>query len=148
METIKSALQDKTAAGLYILTTPITPETLQNLATEAGYSFSYLQGHDVASEAAFMDKIKEAAQFPDYFGKTDESLQDCLHDMDHWHPRKKGYVLLYEDFQNLAAGDEEAFEMVIEMFQDGIQFWRERGKKPFYIFLKGDTTFLPTAPTL
>ncbi|MBI5931768.1 MAG: barstar family protein [Chloroflexi bacterium] len=148
MEKIKSILSNKSAAGLYLLTSPVTAGALHTLAEEQKFSFSHLHGEAVATEDAFMDEIQQAANFPDYFGRMDESIIDCIQDLDHWYPRKKGYVFLYDDFHNLAKGAPETFEMVIECFQEGLHFWQERGQKPFYIFMRGDSAFLPTIPTI
>ncbi len=145
MEKIKSILQNKSAAGLYLLTSPVTAETLQALAEAQKFSFSHLHGQAVATEDAFMDEIQRAANFPDYFGRMDESIVDCLQDLDHWYPRRKGFVFLYDAADQLASGDPEAFDMVIDCFQQGLQFWRERGNKPFYFFVSGANLTLDEA---
>lgn len=137
MEKIKSILQNKSAAGLYLLTSPIPVEALQAFAEEQKFSFSHVRGQGVATEDAFMDEIQRAGNFPDYFGRMDESIVDCLQDLDHWYPRRKGFVFFYDYADQLAFGDPETFDMVMDCFQQGLQFWRERGQKPFYIFLSG-----------
>ncbi len=148
MEKIESVLQNKSAAGLYLLTSPVTAETLQTLAEQQKFSFSHLHGQGVATEDAFMDEIQRAANFPDYFGRMDESIVDCLQDLDHWYPRRKGFVFLYDDADQLASSEPETFEMVIDCFQQGLHFWRERGQKPFYIFIRGVSAFLPAVPAI
>lgn len=148
METIQSILHNKAASGLYLLVSPISAEQLHTLVEEHKFSFSHLKGQEVATEDAFMDEIQRAANFPDYFGRLDESIVDCLQDMDHWYPRKKGFVILYDHAHQLAKGAPDTFEMVIDCFEQGLHYWRERGHKPFFVFLQGEDLPLSDITTL
>jgi hypothetical protein len=79
-------------------------------------------------ERPLFDAIGEALQFPDWFGRNWDALEDCLTDLS-WR-KAQGHVLLFESF---AQGDE--LGVLIDVLGAAAQFWRQRRRPFFAVFV-------------
>jgi hypothetical protein len=72
--------------------------------------------------------IAGALGFPSWFGANWDALEDSLSDLS-WRPRE-GYVLI---FRSYPGGD--ALGILADVLRSAAQFWAERGKPFFAVFL-------------
>lgn len=74
-----------------------------------------------------LDAIAKALDFPGWFGRNWDALEDCLGDLS-WRPGA-GHVLVFESFPR---GDE--LGVLIDVLRSSAQFWAERAR-PFFAVL-------------
>ena len=63
--------------------------------SSVGLHVSEMSGKNIRSEADLFSAIAKVLNFPDYFGKNWDALDECLRDLE-WIPAK-GYVLIIRD---------------------------------------------------
>ena len=74
------------------------------------------------------EAIAEALQFPEWFGRNWDALEDCLTDLS-WR-KAEGHVLLFESF---AEGDE--LGVLIDVLGAAAEFWAQRRRPFFAVFV-------------
>ena len=75
-----------------------------------------------------MQAVAVALEFPDWFGKNWDALEDCLSDLS-WR-EAEGHVLVFE---HAAAGDE--LGILTDVLAASADFWKARGKPFFAVFI-------------
>jgi hypothetical protein len=74
------------------------------------------------------DRMAEALDFPDWFGRNWDALEDCLGDLS-WR-RAAGHVLLFDAFP---GGDE--LGVLLDVLRSSAQYWAGRGRPFFAVFV-------------
>lgn len=69
--------------------------------------------------------IGRVLAFPEWFGVNLDALHDCLVDMG-WRPAQ-GYIILLEHCENLLRNDAAGFGMLLKVFADAAEEWRNQG---------------------
>jgi hypothetical protein len=92
----------------------------------------------VKTPRADMASIAAALDFPDWFGKNWDALEDCLTDLS-WR-EAGGHVLVFEHAQ---PGDD--LGVLIDVLRSSAEFWAGRGK-PFFAVFIDPTAQLPLPP--
>lgn len=90
-----------------------------------------LQG--VATKDAFLDAVASSLQFPDWFGRNWDALEDCLTDMS-WHPAP-GYVAILSHADDFRNKEEAEFLLALRVFQSAAESWRAEGV-PFWTLVE------------
>jgi RNAse (barnase) inhibitor barstar len=75
-----------------------------------------------------LTNIAAALNFPDWFGRNWDALEDCLTDLS-WR-EAPGYVLLFEQPR---AGDD--LGVLTDVLRSSAEFWAGRGKPFFAVFI-------------
>ena len=75
-----------------------------------------------------MQAVAVALEFPDWFGKNWDALEDCLSDLS-WR-EAEGHVLVFE---HAAAGDE--LGILTDVLAASADSWKARGKPFFAVFI-------------
>ena len=91
----------------------------------------------VVENGVLLDRIAAALQFPGWFGRNWDALEDCLSDLS-W-SKARGHVLLLENGRELASSDSRT---LIEVLGAAAAHWRGKGR-PFFAVVVGDATGLP-----
>lgn len=81
---------------------------------------------DAADEV--LESIARALQFPAWFGRNWDALEDCLGDLS-WR-QGSGHVLLFEAYPR---GDD--LGVLLDVLRATAQYWAERGRAFFAVFL-------------
>ena len=124
-----AVLSDVSRSGVYSL----TPSNRQGLEAEtAGFAYFQVNLSGLKSKAAVLDKIGSALDFPQYYGKNFDALNDCLSDLE-WQPAN-GYVLFVDGARAFHDADPKNFAILLEVFQSAAETWRDAGK-PFWVLL-------------
>ena len=84
----------------------------------------------VAEKGALLDRISSALQFPGWFGRNWDALEDCLSDLS-W-SKARGHVLLFENGKELGAPDSKT---LIEILGAAAAHWRGKDRSFFAVFL-------------
>ena len=71
-----------------------------------------LDGSEITSGEQFLDAVAAALDFPDYFGRNWDALDDCLFDVD------EPTVVEWTDADRLANADPESYEMALRCFAE------------------------------
>ncbi len=135
MKKITGILGDHGASGVYLLKGESPVAELEELATQRGYRFFHLKGEDVKNKTQFLAVAAETFKFPEYFGHNWDSFEECINDMS-WHDAK-GFVILFEQFEQLADSSPGDFETALGIFRDAAQTWKDEGKA-WYMVLRGN----------
>jgi hypothetical protein len=88
-------------------------------------------GLDVAridAQQGVLEAIAKALDFPEWFGRNWDALEDCLGDLS-WRAGS-GHVLLFEGFPR---GDE--LGVLIDVLRSSAQFWAGRSRPFFAVFI-------------
>ncbi|MFG1998247.1 barstar family protein [Spirillospora sp. NPDC048911] len=105
-------------------------------AERAGLRVFRLDGHAAKGKESFLRMCAEAFQFPDWFGNNWDALEDCLTDLS-WAPGRKGYLVGYEAWAELAAADQGSFRTALDVFAEAVESWRD-SDSPMTVLLIGD----------
>lgn len=127
-------LQDAAKSGVY-RTSRIDPIADAVLGSKLGFARVPLK--DVREKTGLLRTIASKLAFPDWFGDNWDALEDCLSDLS-WR-EGEGHVLVFEGFQGLPADD---VGVLREVLAAAAEFWRERGKPFFAIFIDPGRTLL------
>ena len=89
---------------------------------------------DVHDKQSLLDAIASALDFPEWFGRNWDALEDCLTDLS-W-KKASGYVLLLEHSAEFARRLPHELAVAIEVFESVAEYWDERDK-PFWTLFGG-----------
>ncbi|HLH31485.1 MAG TPA: barstar family protein [Terriglobia bacterium] len=134
MEPLAKQLADAQQSGVHELTR--RPEEIEQASNQAGLAVFRIDIRNAGDKNAFLNRIAEVLQFPDWFGYNWDALNDCLTDLE-WLPHKAGYVLIFENSGRFAAGKKPDFDKAIEVFRSASEYWKGEGR-PFWVFLPPD----------
>ena len=112
-------LTDAARSGVY-RTTRGAP--VLDAAREAG-----LDAARIDAEQALFERVAQALDFPDWFGRNWDALEDCLGDLS-WRGAA-GQVLLFEGYPRGAE-----LRQLLDVLRSSAQYWAPRGR-PFFAVL-------------
>ena len=90
----------------------------------------------VAEKGALLERISAALQFPGWFGRNWDALEDCLADLS-W-SKARGHVLLFENARGVSPADRRT---LTEILSAAAAHWR--GKKSFFAVFIGEADGSP-----
>lgn len=93
-------------------------------AGEEGWRAYHLDGRRARGKDAFLALCAEVFGFPDWFGGNWDALEDCLADLS-WAGARKGFVVLYESWAELAEADQASFRTALAVFKGAVEIWRD-----------------------
>ena len=121
-------LRDAAAAGLHACDHDLDAWTAA--AAAAGLMVVRVDLEHCSTKAAILDAFADACGLPEYFGGNWDALDECLRD-DAWHepPAAARHGMLWRIDGAATAVREvpEAFETLVEILDDAVESWRERG---------------------
>lgn len=96
-------------------------ETVEWLRSHA-YDVVEFDAGSWASDAEMYDDVAPALNFPDYFGRNLDALNDCMSDLasgDYgWRPEVTGLVIVLRAFDAFAAVDRRTAQSMLDIFAD------------------------------
>lgn len=135
MSKLLARLQDASRSGTY--RAPRGDEILDALrGTE--FDLARIDLTSVSDKDQLLGRFAAALAFPDWFGRNWDALEDCLTDLS-WRTRDR-HVLLIEGFENLRARRPDDFGVLVDILATSAQYWSERGRPFFAVFLDGGAT--------
>lgn len=84
------------------------------------------------SREQMLQTVGEDLELPTWFGSNFDALMDCLCDFS-WVPAP-GYTIIMENCHNVYNVAAPDFNMMIDLFAEAANAWREEGK-PFWCFV-------------
>lgn len=124
MNTILDILQGEVAPNIHQLTVNMTQTELAEIAASHNCQIFYIDGRNINNKADFLTKIADVMNFPDYFGKNWDALQDCMTDLD-W-SQESQYLIIYEYWQNFADQAPADWQILQDILLEAIAYWQER----------------------
>ncbi|GIZ51473.1 barstar family protein [Noviherbaspirillum aridicola] len=106
---------------------------LQEEAARLGQHFLYAYCADAATRQQVLGCIAASFQFPRQFGKSLDTLEDCLTILPHKAGPQPGFLIVIEQLPNTPKFDKEARETLLDVFRDAAEFWADR-KVAFRVF--------------
>ena len=91
----------------------------------------------VSDKGALLDRLAAALQFPDWFGRNWDALEDCLADLS-W-SKARGHALLFENAKSLSLTDRK---ILVEILDSAAAHWRGNNRPFFSVFI-GEAAGLP-----
>ncbi len=134
MSKLQRALKQTRPPAIYRFTSQASVQFLENEASHAGWRLFCLDGSKIRDKKTFLDNIARAMEFPAYFGKNWDALNDMLTDVE-W-ARAAGYIVLFQDPERFIKNAPDDWGVAVDIFTTTIEFWKEQGI-PFYILLRG-----------
>jgi RNAse (barnase) inhibitor barstar len=110
------------------------PNEIEQAAAAAGLTVIKIDLQRIASKAGLLGRAARALNFPGWFGKNWDALHDCLTDLS-W-LESRGWVIIFENSQDLASRKPQVFHSAVEVFQLANDYWRQAGK-PFWVLFHG-----------
>jgi RNAse (barnase) inhibitor barstar len=111
---LRALAADGLPPGVYRWRTADPAADVRADADAAGWSFVLLDTTDVGDKAGFLDVCATAFDLPRWFGRNWDALADSLGDRSTGRPE----VVLWEGWQQLAAGDLDAFDVALQIFAE------------------------------
>ncbi len=143
MNKIDALVAGEIPAGLYRFSSRARPETLAEELAEHGWRCFWLDGGKIDDKASFLRACAEAMQFPDYFGRNWDALEECLSDLS-WVPAD-GYVLVYDQAARFVSGQPDEWYTARDILSGAVDAWAADGT-PLYVLLRGTAGLLPDLP--
>jgi RNAse (barnase) inhibitor barstar len=135
MSKLVRVLAQEHIPGVYRFRSKASVEFLQKEASKNGWRLFYLDGAKIRDKKTLLDHMARAMDFPDYFGKNWDALNDCLTDLE----RATGYIVLFDAPDRFMQNSPADWDVALDVFNTAIEFWREQGI-PFYVLLRGSST--------
>lgn len=134
MSNLQHALKQDKPAGIYHFVSEASIPFLQQEADKAGWRLYALDGKKITNKKTFLAQIAHEMEFPDYFGKNWDALNDCLTDM-RW-TQGHGYIVLFQTPERIYKKSPQDLAVALDIFKSAIEFWKELNI-PFYVLLQG-----------
>jgi RNAse (barnase) inhibitor barstar len=115
------------------------PNAIEQAATTAGLTVIRIDLKRLASKAGLLQRAARAFNFPEWFGKNWDALNECLTDLSWLDGR--GWVIIFENSQDLASRKPQVFHSAVEVFQSANDYWRQAGK-PFWVLFHGPSDWV------
>ena len=141
MSGLASLLAGHTPAGTYRWHGGFEVGDVRHTVEHAGWTFAYVDGLVAQTKPEFLDRIGEALQLPEWYGRNFDALQDCLTDVD----GGDGTVLLWDGWGVLARAEPRVFSVALSVL--GTRVNAHRGG-PFAVLLRGEGPDVPGVPSL
>jgi len=129
-EDLCARLHDVTEAGVYRLSCPLT--VLEANVVLSGLILFEVDMSVVHGKGEFLAAMAQVLRAPDWFGHNWDAFADVLGDLS-WQPAS-GYVLLICGGDEKMGLSEADHEIVTEIFNDTVNYWKSQGK-PFWVFI-------------
>lgn len=113
----------------------IDPGCLEALS-RAGARVCHLKGESISNKAQFLDRIAEVMDFPDYFGKNWDALEDCLTDLA-W-IEASDLVLIFDRTGNFSRTSPGEWKIALEVLHSAEGYWTEEGPPRLHLVLMED----------
>jgi RNAse (barnase) inhibitor barstar len=131
MEPMAKQLADARQCGVYQLS--LDPEKIEGAAGEAGLAVFRIDAGDARDKKDFLDHLAKTLNFPDWFGRNWDALNDCLTDLE-WLSARKGYVLIFENTERFGSNHRQELRDAIAVFRAASEYWKTENR-PFWTFI-------------
>ena len=105
---------------------------LQAAAKNLGFPLAHIDLAQARDKDDLLAALAVALKLPEWFGHNWDALIDCLCDLS-WKPAP-GYLVFIEGHDALRAAHSVELNMLIEIFAEVADYWREEGV-PFWTLL-------------
>ena len=105
-------------------------ETIRKLI-QGGYFAASIDALKIHSSLDLFDEIAASMNFPEYFGRNWDALDECLRDMESWIPAN-GYVLFVNNAQVLWESHRHETSSLISSWLFCAEEW-SKSEKPFHL---------------
>ena len=119
---LSAMLADHTASGAYYVDAG-GREALADAAERLEFAFVRIDLHGCADKEAVLERMAQALDFPEWFGRNWDALTDCLSDLS-WLPAP-GYVLLLDHTHDWKQADPVGFDVLLEIGNEVAARWAE-----------------------
>lgn len=134
MSGISGVFAGRRPPGVYRWHAAYDVSDVRHTVEHAGWRFGYVDGWLAESKAEFLDAVGVALDFPDYYGRNFDALNDCLRDLA---DRGDDTVLLWDGWGPFARADEQAFAVALRILTERAEAVdHERGGR-FLVLLRG-----------
>jgi len=95
-------------------------------AKSLGFAYWMLNGDGIRDKEKLLDHIAKIMDFPCYFGKNWDALEDCLRSLDEEKNLARGYLILYMNPESLYLNEPDTLNTLFEVLRDSSESWRVR----------------------
>jgi hypothetical protein len=143
---VADLLGGRRAPSVYRLPSRAGEKAVADWAIQSGWRFFHLDGQQIGSKSDLLAACAGAMEFPCTFGHNWDALADSLRDLS-WAPAARGYLVLYDHVDRLAAAQPQDLAVALDIFQSTVDFWRAT-PTPMAVLLRGAGRALPRIPWL
>jgi RNAse (barnase) inhibitor barstar len=141
MSKLQSIISGARPSGLYRFASRASAATVRRRLELEGWRVFYLDGREIDDKQSFLRSCATAMEFPDYFGKNWDALEECLNDLS-W-VEADGYVILFDHADTFELGAPRAWSTAMDILADAAKGWHDAGT-PMFVLLRGSKAVLPT----
>ena len=127
MMSLDQLLSNLTLSGACATREPAA--SLSAIAGSKGYGVYRIDLSGISDKVALMERLQGALQFPAWFGRNWDALEDCLTDMS-WHD-DVGFVLLFDGAGDLRRHQKSLFDALLDVLRSAADYWRGE-ERPFW----------------
>lgn len=125
---------ERGAAGVRWLDAAALPPGLEKLASQARLTLRRIDAGRFRRKNEFLDGFARALQFPSYFGRNWDALEDCLTDLN-WFG-EEGLLIAIEGADRFLRAEPTDWEMLIDILDATSAHWAKVGR-PVLFLLQG-----------
>lgn len=114
-------LQSTKAPWTLLLLAPPGKRAESLVRIPAGFELKIIKGRHCNTSANLFTEFARALEFPEYFGRNWDAMEECLADLE-WLPAR-GYVLLITEAEGLLPDHDEEYETFLEILRDAGEAW-------------------------
>jgi RNAse (barnase) inhibitor barstar len=130
MASIEERLREPRKSGVYRATQ--MPVALEQAAHAANMRTVKVDAASAATKAQMLGLLGRTLEFPSWFGRNWDALEDCLTDAS-WLP-EPGILICFEGFGAYAKADPDGFAILLDIFKTSAEYWRGEGRSFWVVF--------------
>ena len=143
MEHLEERLREPRKAGVYRAVQ--LPGGIEQAARAAQLRFVRVDASAAATKAQMLGLLGRTLEFPSWFGRNWDALEDCLTDAS-W-LGAHGVVAVVEGFGAYAKADPDGFAILLDIFKTSAEYWRGEGRS-LWVFFTGKPAAALELPVL
>lgn len=120
-------LRDASRSGVYRVA---QADEILDAARGSELDLAQIDLSGVSDKEQLLMRVASALEFPRWFGRNWDALEDCLGDLA-WRAND-GHVLIIEGFEVMRARQPDDFGVLLDILASSAQYWHERGR-PFIV---------------
>jgi len=129
MGSLIDRLKDASRSGAYRVA---RASELLEAASEGALCVARIDLAGVHEKAELLRRVAQVREFPDWFGRNWDALEDCLTDLSWW--SDSPVVLLIEKHAELPR---DVCGVFADVLASAAEYWAERGRPFFAVFVGG-----------
>lgn len=106
---------------------------MQEVLNKLGFFTGIIYADTISDETYLIGILERLFQFPEYFGRNWDAVDECLADLS-WLPAK-GYCCILHSAHALRHRDQRVYSLLLDSFRYAADRWQQEDHVPFKLLL-------------